>query len=70
VNSDPLRSLLAQDYRGRRTEEVMAKIKASGEALFTGTIWRAKRCIRVSVRSWMTTDRDVERAVAAIAASL
>jgi hypothetical protein len=49
---------------------VMAKINATGEALFTGTLWRGRRCMRVSVSSWKTTDRDVERAVAAIAASL
>jgi glutamate/tyrosine decarboxylase-like PLP-dependent enzyme len=54
----------------RRTLEVMARINASGEAFFTGTVWRGKRCMRVSVSSWQTTDRDVQRAVAAIAASL
>ncbi|HEU4579730.1 MAG TPA: pyridoxal-dependent decarboxylase [Polyangiaceae bacterium] len=54
----------------RRTEEVMARINATGEALFTGTRWREQRCMRVSVCSWLTSDRDVERAVAAIAASL
>jgi glutamate/tyrosine decarboxylase-like PLP-dependent enzyme len=54
----------------RRTAEVMARINASGEAMFTGTVWKGKRCMRVSVSSWQTTDRDVQRAVAAIAASL
>ena len=54
----------------RRTREVMAKINASGEALFTDTVWKGKRCMRVSVSSWKTTDRDVQRAVAAIRASL
>ena len=48
----------------------MAKINASGEALFTGTLWRGKRCMRVSVSSWKTSDSDVRRALAAIEASL
>ena len=48
-----------------RTDEVMAAINASGEAFFTGTTWRGKRCMRVSVSSWRTTADDVDRAVAA-----
>jgi glutamate/tyrosine decarboxylase-like PLP-dependent enzyme len=54
----------------RRTEQVLARINASGEALFTSTVWRGKRCMRVSVSSWKTTTADVQRALAAIAASL
>jgi glutamate/tyrosine decarboxylase-like PLP-dependent enzyme len=49
----------------RRTDEVMAAINATGEAFFTGTTWRGKRCMRVSVSSWRTTEGDVDRAVAA-----
>jgi glutamate/tyrosine decarboxylase-like PLP-dependent enzyme len=49
----------------RRTDEVMAAINATGEAYFTGTTWRGKRCMRVSVSSWRTTEQDVDRAVAA-----
>ena len=49
----------------RRTDAVMAAINASGEAFFTGTTWRGRRCMRVSVSSWRTDDHDVDRAVAA-----
>ena len=48
-----------------RTDDVMAAINATGEAFFTGTTWRGKRCMRVSVSSWRTTADDVDRAVAA-----
>jgi glutamate/tyrosine decarboxylase-like PLP-dependent enzyme len=48
----------------------MAAINASGEAFFTGTTWRGRRCMRVSVSSWRTTAADVDRAVAAAAAAL
>lgn len=49
----------------RRTDEVIAGINATGEAFFTGTTWRGRRCMRVSVSSWRTTADDVDRAVAA-----
>ena len=48
-----------------RTDAVIAAINASGEAFFTGTTWRGRRCMRVSVSSWRTTASDVERAVRA-----
>jgi glutamate/tyrosine decarboxylase-like PLP-dependent enzyme len=54
----------------RRTEEVTARIVASGEALFACTTWRGLRCMRVSVSGWATTDDDVERTVRAIAAAM
>jgi glutamate/tyrosine decarboxylase-like PLP-dependent enzyme len=54
----------------RRTEEVTARIAASGEALFACTTWRGRRCMRVSVSGWRTTADDAERAVRAIQAAL
>lgn len=54
----------------RRTEEIAARVTASGEAFFACTTWRGRRCMRVSVSSWQTTAGDVERAVAAIAAAI
>ncbi|HEX6433252.1 MAG TPA: aminotransferase class V-fold PLP-dependent enzyme [Gemmatimonadales bacterium] len=60
----PRRGASEEDH-DRRTDQVMAAINASGEAFFTGTTWRGKRCMRVSVSSWRTTAEDVDRAVAA-----
>jgi len=54
----------------QRTEAVTARIAASGEALFACTTWRGRRCMRVSVSGWQTTDIDVDRTVRAIAACL
>jgi glutamate/tyrosine decarboxylase-like PLP-dependent enzyme len=54
----------------RRTDEVTARIVTSGEALFACTTWRGKRCMRVSVSGWATTDEDVARTVRAIAAAV
>jgi glutamate/tyrosine decarboxylase-like PLP-dependent enzyme len=49
----------------RRTDEVITRIVASGEAFFGGTTWRGKRCMRVSVCNWQTSADDVDRAVRA-----
>ncbi len=59
-----------EEDHDRRTDQVMAAINAGGEAFFTGTTWRGKRCMRVSVSSWRTTANDVDRAVAAAARAL
>jgi glutamate/tyrosine decarboxylase-like PLP-dependent enzyme len=53
--------------RDRRTDEVIAAINATGEAFFSGTTWRGKRAMRVSVCNWQTSARDVQRSVAAVA---
>jgi glutamate/tyrosine decarboxylase-like PLP-dependent enzyme len=50
----------------RRTDEVTAAILKSGEAFFSNTTWRSKRCMRVSVVCWQTNDADVDRVVAAV----
>ena len=50
-----------------RTDEVIAAIVATGEAFFGGTTWRGRRAMRVSVCNWQTSDKDVDRAVAAVA---
>jgi glutamate/tyrosine decarboxylase-like PLP-dependent enzyme len=49
----------------RRTDAVIAGINATGEAFFSGTTWRGRRAMRVSVVNWRTTERDVVRAIAA-----
>ncbi len=54
----------------RQTERVIARILESGEAFFTGTTWRGKRCMRVSVCNWQTSDADVKRAINAVQLAL
>lgn len=48
-----------------RTDRVIAAINATGEAFFGGVTWKGRRCMRISVCNWRTTDADVARAVAA-----
>jgi hypothetical protein len=57
----------SQQDHDRRTDEMIAKINAAGEAFFSGTTWRGRRAMRVSVCNWQTTIEDVTRTVANVA---
>ncbi|MCE3605006.1 aminotransferase class V-fold PLP-dependent enzyme [Massilia sp. P8910] len=63
---DPTPGATQSDH-DRWTDEVTSAVLASGEALFSNTSWRGKRCMRVSVCNWQTGNADVARAVAAVA---
>lgn len=54
----------------KRTDAIVAAVNAGGEAFFSTTTWRGKRAMRVSVVNWRTSDRDVERAIAAVRRAL
>jgi glutamate/tyrosine decarboxylase-like PLP-dependent enzyme len=56
-----------EEDHDRRTDEVIARILATGEAFFGGTTWRGRRAMRVSVCNWQTSDDDVERVIRAVA---
>ena len=62
-----LRAGTSQQDHDRRTDEMIAKINSAGEAFFSGTTWRGRRAMRVSVCNWQTTDSDVKRTVRSIA---
>ena len=51
----------------RQTDVVCNAVVNGGEAFFSNTTWRGKRCMRISVCNWQTSSRDVTRAVAAVA---
>ncbi|MEO8503630.1 MAG: aminotransferase class V-fold PLP-dependent enzyme [Acidobacteriota bacterium] len=48
------------------TRASLLRVQQSGEAWPSGTTWRGKAAIRISVSGWMTTTADVERSVEAI----
>jgi aromatic-L-amino-acid decarboxylase len=52
------------------TDRIMAAILTSGEAFFTGTTWRGRRAMRVSVCNWQTCTGDVERVIQCVARTL
>jgi glutamate/tyrosine decarboxylase-like PLP-dependent enzyme len=55
---------------GDRTDAVIARIQAGGEAWFGGTTFDGARAMRISVVNWRTSEEDVDRAVAAVRAAL
>lgn len=58
-------ALASEADHDRRTDDVIAAVNRSGEAMFGGVVWRGKRAMRISVCNWRTTDADVDRAVTA-----
>ncbi len=55
---------------GDATDAVIARINAGGEAMFGATTWQGRRAMRICVINWRTTEADVARAIAAVAAAL
>jgi glutamate/tyrosine decarboxylase-like PLP-dependent enzyme len=49
-----------------RTDQVVAAIAATGKVFVGGTTWRGRRCMRISVCNWRTTEEDVAIAVEAV----
>jgi glutamate/tyrosine decarboxylase-like PLP-dependent enzyme len=66
---DPRPGATEQDH-DRRTDDTIGRIVATGEAFFGGTTWRGRRCMRVSVCNWQTSENDVDRAVSAVRLAL
>jgi hypothetical protein len=46
------------------TKRVIAAIQADGACWCGGAIWQEQTDMRISVSSWATTDKDVERSLA------
>jgi glutamate/tyrosine decarboxylase-like PLP-dependent enzyme len=51
------------------TDAALAAVQAEGTCWPSGTTWRGRRCIRISVCSHLTTFEDVDRSVQALAAA-
>jgi glutamate/tyrosine decarboxylase-like PLP-dependent enzyme len=47
------------------TNTLLAQVQASGEAWMAGTTWDGRAAIRLSVSNWRTSERDIERTLAA-----
>ena len=48
------------------TNAVVRAVQDGGEAWMSGTVWRGRAAMRISVVNWRTSDADVERTLAAI----
>ncbi len=69
VNDVVLNQVLVSFGDPDHTDRVIDAVQRSGECWMGGTTWRGMRLMRISVSSWRTTEQDVDRSVAAIAAA-
>ena len=51
-------------------ERVIAEIAREGTAFFSGTTWKGRRAMRISVCNWQTSAEDIDRTLAAIQRTL
>jgi aromatic-L-amino-acid decarboxylase len=51
-----------------RTGAVIAAVQDEGTCWCGPTVWQGRAAMRVSVSGWNTTERDIDRSVAAVAA--
>jgi len=49
-----------------RTREVVARLLEEGEAWMSGSTWRGRAVLRISVSNWSTTESDVGRSLRAV----
>ncbi|MGH9227265.1 MAG: pyridoxal phosphate-dependent decarboxylase family protein [Acidimicrobiales bacterium] len=52
------------------TRGVVDAVQESGECWMSGTTWRGRAAMRISVVNWQTTEEDVDRSVAAVERAL
>ena len=51
---------------GNRTNAIIRAIQKEGTCWCSGTTWKGRTAMRISVSSWATTENDVEQSLAAI----
>ena len=67
LNDVVLNQVLVGVGDAERTRRVVEALQREGTLWCGGTVWQGKPAIRLSVSSWMTTEEDADRAVAALA---
>jgi aromatic-L-amino-acid decarboxylase len=66
LNQGLVRLLAPDGDHDRRTDATIAAINAEGTAFFSGTTYRGRRAMRISVCNWRTSEADVRRTIAAV----
>ncbi len=70
INQGLVRFLDPDGDHDTRTDAVIERINASGEAWFGPTVWNGMRVMRISLSNFRTTQDDVNRAVEAIKSAM
>ena len=66
LNSVILNQVLVSFGDATLTNSIIKKIQEDGTCWCGGTVWKGITAMRISVSSWMTTEKDIERCSAAI----
>ena len=66
LNDVALNQVLVSFGSDETTTRVIESIQRDGTCWCGGTVWKARRAMRISVSSWATSDRDVELSLAAM----
>lgn len=70
VNDVVLNQVLVRFGNDDETDRIIERVQRSGECWMGATTWHGQRLMRISVSSWLTTEADVDRSVAAILAAI
>jgi glutamate/tyrosine decarboxylase-like PLP-dependent enzyme len=70
LNEVVLNQVLFRFADDEETNAALVAVQASGEAWMAGTVWDGRAAIRLSVSNWRTSERDIERTLAAFRAAL
>jgi glutamate/tyrosine decarboxylase-like PLP-dependent enzyme len=66
LNEVVLNQVLVSFGDAARTGRVIAAIQEEGTCWCGGTVWKGQAAMRISVSSWATTEKDVERSLASM----
>ncbi len=66
LNKVELNQVLVAFGDDQTTTRVIEGVQRDGTCWCGGTTWRGRKAMRISVSSWATTERDVERSLAAM----
>jgi glutamate/tyrosine decarboxylase-like PLP-dependent enzyme len=66
LNDVVLNQVLLSVGSSETTARVVAALQDDGTCWCGGTVWQGRSAIRISVSSWATTEKDVDRSVEAI----
>jgi glutamate/tyrosine decarboxylase-like PLP-dependent enzyme len=66
LNQVLVRFLAADGDHDAHTRRVVERVQQDGTCWLSGTTWRGKAAMRISVSNWSTDEADVDRSVAAI----
>ncbi|HSC49200.1 MAG TPA: pyridoxal-dependent decarboxylase [Gaiellaceae bacterium] len=63
LNDVELNQVLFRFETDEQTDEALRQVQASGRVWLSGTTWKGRKAIRVSVSNWQTGDEEIDLAV-------